>query len=148
MKTEKEFRERLESLLKSQPLGVLSTQHEGRPYANLVAFAATEDLKTLLFATTRSTRKYANIESDSRVAMLIDSRSNKTDDFHSAAAVTATGKAEELGGHERENYVSIYLQKHPHLIDFVNAPSCALFRIEIDTYVLVNRFQEVFEVTF
>jgi nitroimidazol reductase NimA-like FMN-containing flavoprotein (pyridoxamine 5'-phosphate oxidase superfamily) len=148
MGTDKEFRERMERLLGNQQLGVLSTQYEGRPYANLVAFAATKDAKYLLFATTRSTRKYANIESDSRVAMLIDNRSNRTDDFHSAMAVTATGKAEELEADEREKYVNIYLRKHPHLRDFVEAPSCAFFRIKIDTYILVNRFQEVFELHF
>jgi nitroimidazol reductase NimA-like FMN-containing flavoprotein (pyridoxamine 5'-phosphate oxidase superfamily) len=71
-----DLKSRLEALLRTQQLGVLSTQYKGQPYASLVAFAATEDAKYLLFATTRSTRKYANMESDSRVAMLIDSRSN------------------------------------------------------------------------
>ena len=145
MDMEKELKSRLESLLQNQPLGVLSTQQKGRPYASLVAFAAMEDLKTLLFATTRTTRKYENIASDPRVAMLIDNRSNQTVDFHSAMAVTATGKAEELDPNEREAYLQIYLEKHPHLKDFVNAPSCALLRIKIDTYYLVNRFQKVFE---
>jgi len=60
-------------------------------------------------------------------------------------AVTATGKAVEVGASEKEKYLHIFLQKHPHLKDFVNAPSCALLRIKIDTYVMVNRFQKVFE---
>jgi nitroimidazol reductase NimA-like FMN-containing flavoprotein (pyridoxamine 5'-phosphate oxidase superfamily) len=145
MEMDKELKDRLATLLSTQQLGVLSTQYKGNPYASLVAFAATEDSKYLLFATTRSTRKYANMTSDSRVAMLIDNRSNQTGDFHSAMAVTATGKAEEVEPNEKEDYLQIFLEKHPHLKDFVNAPSCALLRIKIDTYVLVNRFQKVFE---
>ena len=145
MEEASELKSNLESLLRTQNLGVLSTHQKGWPYASLVAFAATEDSKYLVFATTRSTRKYANIESDSRVAMLIDNRSNQTDDFHSAMAVTATGKAEEVDPHEKEIYLKIYLEKYPHLKDFVNAPSCALLKIKIDTYYLVNRFQKVFE---
>lgn len=145
MEEASELKSNLESLLNTQQLGVLSTQQKGRPYASLVAFAATEDSKYLVFATTRSTRKYANIESDSRVAMLIDNRSNQTDDFHSSMAVTATGKAEQVDPNEKDIYLQIYLQKHPYLKDFVNAPSCALLKIKIDTYYLVNRFQKVFE---
>jgi len=145
MQEASELKSRLESLLRTQQLGVLSTQNKGRPYASLVAFAATADSKYLFFATTRSSRKYANIESDSRVAMLIDNRTNQMVDFHSAMAVTATGKAEEVAKSERTPHVDLFLGKHPHLKDFVMAPSCALFRINIDTYYLAHRFQKVLE---
>ena len=74
------------SLLNSQPLALLATQNQGQPYASLVAFAASDDLKALFFATTRSTRKYANLSSDSRVAMLVDNRSNQASDFRWAMA--------------------------------------------------------------
>jgi hypothetical protein len=77
--------------------------------------------------------------------MLIDNRSNQMADFHSAMAVTATGKAEEVEEIEKERHLQMFLEKHPHLKDFVNAPSCALLRIEIDTYYLVHRFQRVLE---
>jgi hypothetical protein len=43
-------------LLESQRLAVLSTQGQVQPYSNLVAFAATPDLKYLIFATARATR--------------------------------------------------------------------------------------------
>ena len=68
-------------LLRAQPLAVLSTQQEGQPYASLVAFVSSDDLTRLYFATIRSTRKFANIMKDSRVAMLIDNRSNNPADF-------------------------------------------------------------------
>jgi nitroimidazol reductase NimA-like FMN-containing flavoprotein (pyridoxamine 5'-phosphate oxidase superfamily) len=139
------LRRSLEDLLRSQKLGVLATQKAGQPYTSLVAFAATEDLKQLVFATTRSTRKYANLIDDSRVALLIDNRSNRDSDIHAAAAVTATGEADEVPAEERKGLEVIYLAKHPHLKDFVSSPSCALVRIKTDTYYFVRRFQHVLE---
>jgi heme iron utilization protein len=117
----------------------------GQPYASLVVFAATQDLKSLLFATTRATRKYDNLSHDPRVALLIDSRSNLNSDIHGAIAVTATGIAEEVGEKEKEALLKIYLAKHPHLKDFVHSPTCALLRVKVETYYLVSKFQKVFE---
>jgi len=135
----------LEDLLQSQKLAVLATHKAGRPYTSLVAFASTEDLKQLIFATTRSTRKYANLIQDPRVALLIDNRSNQDSDIHAAAAVTATGEADEVPVAERKGLEHIYLAKHPHLKDFVSSPSCALIRIKANTYYLVRKFQHVLE---
>jgi len=136
----------LKDLFTSQRLGVLATQNEGQPYTSLVAFSASEDLKQLFFATTRTTRKYANLTANSRVAMLIDNRSNEVIDFRWAMAVTATGKAEEIKGHEREEASKLYLAKHPHLEEFVSSPSCALLRISVDRYYVASRFQKVIQV--
>ena len=139
------MKRRLEELLASQKLAVLATHNQGQPYGSLVSFAATEDLKEILFATTRSTRKYANLKEDARVAMVIDNRENAERDFHKAMAVTVIGMAEETSKGEEEAYLSIYLKKHLYLKDFVNAPTCALVRVQVDTYYLVRRFQEVTE---
>jgi uncharacterized protein YhbP (UPF0306 family) len=133
------------ALLKTQKLAVLSTHHKGQPYASLVVFASTEDLKQILFATTRTTRKYDNIVHDPRVALLIDSRSNLNTDIQGAIAVTATGRAEEVTGKEKDASLKIYLSKHPHLKDFVHSPTCALLRVKVETYYMVSKFQKVQE---
>jgi nitroimidazol reductase NimA-like FMN-containing flavoprotein (pyridoxamine 5'-phosphate oxidase superfamily) len=134
------------NLLESQRLAVLSTQNHGQPYSNLMATAATDDLKYLLFATTRATRKYANLMADSRVAVLVDNRRNDPADFAEAAALTALGKAWELQGVERQQFLKVYLEKHPYLEEFVTSPTCALFRVRVDKYIVVTRFQEVREI--
>ncbi len=146
MKSLDSMRKDLKELFTTQPLAVLSTQNEGQPYASLVAFATSEDLKQLFFATTRATRKYGNLSSDPRVAMLVDSRSNEVSDFRWAMAVTATGKVEEVEGQEKERVLQIYLAKHPHLDDFVSSPSCALLKIRVERYYVATRFQNVTEV--
>jgi hypothetical protein len=133
------------SLLSGQRLAVVATHTGGQPYANLVAFAASEDLKSLFFATARTTRKFENISADCRVALLIDSRQNREGDFHEAAAVTVMGSAGEAIGAEKAQALGGYLAKHPYLEDFVRAPSCALFKVIVDKYVLVRNFQNVME---
>ena len=145
MESDDRRRERLKALLESQRLAVLATHREGQPYGSLVSFVATEDMKQVLFATTRSTRKYENLTADARVALLIDNRSNQDSDIHEATAVTATGRAEEIEGADKERFLRLYLERHPYLRDFVNSPTCALLRVRVETYYLVNRFQEVTE---
>jgi hypothetical protein len=125
-------------------LAVLSTQHNGQPYTNLVAFAATDKLKHLLLATNRATRKYINIKQDSRVAMLIDNRSNQISDFGNAIAVTAIGTAAEIETSERDRFIRIYLNKHRYLEEFALSPGCVLIKISVETYY-VSKFQEVTE---
>jgi nitroimidazol reductase NimA-like FMN-containing flavoprotein (pyridoxamine 5'-phosphate oxidase superfamily) len=139
------LRKTLEALFDSQRLGVLATFGRGQPYGSLVAFAATDDLKHLLFATTRATRKYANLVAQSRVSMLVDNRSNQDSDFHSSIAVTAMGRAEEVEASERDRFLKLYLAKHPYLEDFVMSPTCALLKISVDKYYMVSRFQNVME---
>ncbi len=140
-----QLREFLKDLFSSQRLAVLATQSRGRPYGNLVAFMATDDLKHLLFATTRATRKFVNISKNPKVAMVVDNRSNEESDFHQAAAVTATGVVKEVVGPEKEVFQKLYLSKHPYLKDFVSSPTCALLKVEVETYTIVNRFQNVME---
>jgi nitroimidazol reductase NimA-like FMN-containing flavoprotein (pyridoxamine 5'-phosphate oxidase superfamily) len=140
-----QLRKMLKGLFASQRLGVLATYGRGQPYSSLVAFAATNDLKHLLFATTRATRKFANLSTESQVALLVDNRSNQDTDFHRAIAVTALGKAEEVKARERNPLLRVYLAKHPYLEEFVNSPTCALLKVRVDRYYMVNRFQNVME---
>lgn len=135
----------LHSLFAAQRLAVLSTQRDGRPYASLVGFWAAPDARRLVFATTRTTRKFANLRADPWVALLIDSRENRESDFHRAVAVTAVGAAREAQGSERAALATAYLAKHPALRGFVESPTCALVVVDVDTYYLVTRFQHVVE---
>ena len=145
MKKVTEKKKILKELFNTQRLAVLATHCEGQPYANLMAFAATGDLKSLLFATTRSTRKFANMTADHRVALLVDDRSNTEKDFHKAITVTAIGTVREVGTRDKKRLQKLYMEKHPHLEDFVGSPTCALLKMRVDTYYIVTRFQNVIE---
>jgi nitroimidazol reductase NimA-like FMN-containing flavoprotein (pyridoxamine 5'-phosphate oxidase superfamily) len=138
----------IRSLLKSQRLGVLATSAVGHPYTSLVAFAETDDLRHVLFASHGKTRKVANIQNDPRVTLLLDNRSNQPEDFRQAEALTVMGTAEEIPPAERQELAAVYLAKHPYLKDFLSSPGCMLFSIQVKRYSLVQRFQDVVEVIF
>jgi len=145
MDSESKLKRELIKLFKKQRLAVLATHKNGQPYSSLVAFAVTEDLKHIIFATSRATRKYEHFSSDGRVALLIDNRTNKVADFHSAIAVTAVGTAMEPDENIRQQLAQRYLAKHPHLKDFVQSPTCALVQVSVKTYYVVRTFQNVME---
>lgn len=145
MKENQQIKQILNELFTSQKLAVLGTHQRGQPYGSLVAFAATSDLRNLVFATTRATRKYANLRGDPRVSMVLDNRSNRVADFRKAVAATALGRAREVRGKVRENLAEMYLAKHPHLKEFVGSPTCALVKMRVEVYYVVWRFQNVFE---
>lgn len=132
----------ISKLLKNQKLGVLATDLDGLPYTSLIAFAATEDLHNIVIATLKDTRKFSNISRKPRVTLLIDNRSNESNDFYNAIAIAAQGTVKELQKSESE-YKTIYLRKHPYLEEFVNSPNCALLHILVEKYHYVSRFQDV-----
>jgi heme iron utilization protein len=135
----------LRDLFSSQSLAVLATYGSEQTYGSLVAFAATDDLKSLLFATTRATRKFDNLTRHPKIALVMDNRANQESDFHQAVAVTATGTATEVEPSERNRLLSLYLSKHPYLKEFVSSPTCALLRVDVDSYIVVSQFQNVME---
>jgi len=135
----------LKSLLESQNLAVLATHRSGQPYTSLVAFYSTDDLKHIYFVTPKTTRKFENLKSDSRVSILVNSSTNQFADFHRAVSVTIIGEAIEIVGSELQPILQNYLKKHPHLEDFVRSPSCALVRVSAKSYFMVQNFQNVME---
>lgn len=147
-----EAREEIEAILKalfaSQQFAVLATQDQGQPYVSLMAFSHTEDLKGLVCATDRATRKFTNLLSNTRVAVMIDNRSNQGSDTETATAVTVLGQALELSGEERERHLEAYVRKYPHLSAFARSDTCALIRIAVESYYVVRGFQDVRELHF
>jgi nitroimidazol reductase NimA-like FMN-containing flavoprotein (pyridoxamine 5'-phosphate oxidase superfamily) len=142
MKDPSDLRQTLKEVLATQRFCVLATQGQGQPYGSLVAFTETDDLKQLIFATSRDTRKFSNLVSEPRVALVIDSRSNSDSELRNAVAVTALGPAHEAVGGEREHLASIYLAKHPGLAGFIGSPEMAVCAVAVEDYVIA-RFDEV-----
>jgi nitroimidazol reductase NimA-like FMN-containing flavoprotein (pyridoxamine 5'-phosphate oxidase superfamily) len=138
MSNSSDLRQTLKDTLATQRFCVLATQGQGQPYGSLVAFAETEDLKQLVFATSRDTRKFSNLKSDARVALVIDSRSNSNTDLKDAVAVTALGLAHESSGDERDRLTRLYLAKHPSLAEFIGSPEMALCAVAVEDYVIAR----------
>jgi len=140
-----DIKNKIKALFSDQKLAVLSTHQSGQPYASLIAFVGSNDLKKIFFVTPRTTRKFSNLTASPRVAVLINSSLNIDSDFHEAVSVTALGTAKEIYGSQKDEILSLYLSKHPYLESFATSPSCALVGIAITRYVMVKNFQHVME---
>ena len=135
---------RIRELLSRERYAVLCTQGEGQPYGSVVAFAADQTLGHIVFATGRATRKYRLLEACDQVALVVDDRDRHPEELMSVEAVTATGRARELTeGDDRGRWAALLIAGHPLLRTFVDAPSTALFRVDVVRYLHVWRFQEV-----
>jgi len=138
--------DRIRRVLRGEPYAVLSTQGDGQPYASLVAYAMSDDLRTAVFATPVATRKYRLLRGCDRVALLINNRCAHPDDMMQVEAITATGRAIQVERDEGfDRWSRLLLARHPHLCEFLASPSVALFRVEILRFFHVERFQEVHE---
>jgi len=133
-----EAKELIRQIVESQRFAVLATQFEGQPYSNLVAFAEAEDLRSLLFVTSRNTRKYSNTLASKKVAVLVDSRTNQASDLNNAIAITALGTIEEVAADNKDYLSGIYLSKHPQLKDFLHKPSNALMKVAVTDYIVAS----------
>lgn len=138
----KDFLIKLKELFKSQMLGVIATDMNGTPYTSLVAYYSTDDLKNVIFATLKNTKKFQNLMKNSNISFLIDNRENQPSDIYNAITVTALGKAEEIK-ENKEYFKNLFIKKHPDLIKFINSPDCKLLKIKVDKYKFVSNFQNV-----
>jgi uncharacterized pyridoxamine 5'-phosphate oxidase family protein len=127
--------ELLREIVSTQYFAVLNTIGQGLPHSNLVSFAATVDLKSLVFVTGRNTRKYRNVQDNHNVSLLIDNRTNRPSDTSQATAIAAIGIArEEIDN--RSLLRDIFLARHPQLRHFVEAPDSAIMLVTIRKYIV------------
>jgi nitroimidazol reductase NimA-like FMN-containing flavoprotein (pyridoxamine 5'-phosphate oxidase superfamily) len=127
----------LRELIRTQYFAVLNTLGEGLPYSNLVSFAITDDLKSLIFVTNRNTRKFRNITGNTNISLLIDNRTNQPSDISQAIAVTVIGKAHEEEDKEK-NLKAVFLARHPHLSQFIDDPNNAMILVAVSEYIIAS----------
>ena len=137
---------KLINLLTGQRFGVLSTAADQRPYSNLVAFAADHEYKNLIFATSKSTRKFMNLIQNPVASFLVDNRTNQSDDLQNASAVTAIGSVYEIETKQGDASKQLYLEKHPTLESFIRSEDSALLSLEVERYIVVLDFQNVVDI--
>src|SRR5512138_1985703 len=78
---------KLQAMDAKEPFAVLATSDSGRPYTSLISFAITPDLKKVIFATPKNTRKYRNLVNTGDVSILVDNRTKKIKGFTETQAI-------------------------------------------------------------
>lgn len=142
--TEKILEEKVRELCEKESFAVLATQGSGQPYASLIGFATSADLTHLVFATPKQTRKFALLEKENRVALLVDNRANQPNTVNDLSALTITGKASILSATEEiDKWGELLRLKHPYLSEFLASPDTAVVVVEVEQYLYVREFQNV-----
>ena len=132
-----EHEQLINKIVKTQYFAVLNSVGESQPYSNLVSFAITDDLKSLVFITDRNTRKYRNIKGNNHLSLLVDNRTNQPSDITQAIAITVIGTAREEVT-SRDRYQVIFLARHPQLKQFVDNPNTALILVTVSEYIIAG----------
>lgn len=141
---DKEISEKfISQFLSEQLFAILSTQSDKGPHGVIVSFAATTHLKEIIFVTPTHTRKYENLQGNSKISLYIDNRSNKITDIERLCGIEVKGKAYEVAQSVRNIYREIFLNKYPVLEDFIDSPGSVIVRIEVEQFEVINHFQNV-----
>lgn len=142
----KALEEEIRMLFKSQPFAVLATQGKGITNTSLISFAASYDLKHIVFATPIASGKFNLISSEENVSILVDDRSLQQENINQISALSIFGKAKNISDkNEILKWGEVLIEKHPNLKTFVNAPTTSVVLVKVDRYLYVRKFQEVRE---
>jgi pyridoxine/pyridoxamine 5'-phosphate oxidase len=115
------------SFLRQHRLAVVSTVHDGAPQAAVVGIAVTDALD-VIFDTLSTSRKYANLAADPRVALVVGWDSEQTAQIEGMADVPTGDDLDACkqayfevwpDGHEREQWEHIaYVRVRPRWLRF------------------------------
>ncbi len=104
---------------RGERLAVLSTvTAHGEPQAALMGIAVTPDFE-IVFDTVKSSRKFANLCANARVAMVIG--------CSGATSIQYEGAAEEIAGEALDRYLPIYFAAFPEGPERRNWPGIVYF---------------------
>lgn len=107
--------------VRARGLAVVASQGpDGTPQAALVGVAATDDAE-LVFDTSRSSRKFANIEREAKVAVVIG--------WDDEVTVQCEGPADVLTGADRERCLEAYFAQYPDGRDRAKSENIAHVRV-------------------
>lgn len=136
-------RKTLEDILTGQRSGVLATSFMDIPLCSQMAFAAADDLRTIIVVTPRQSAKYDNMSANPNVSFLVSTARNEPSDPASAQALTVTAFATELDGERRHKAVTLFSDRHPNLSAFAASEDSAVMELKVDSYCLVYNFQRL-----
>lgn len=130
----------IRGLIQSQQSCVLATSQDNQPHTSLMGFAPSEDCTTFFLATYRNTNKFANLQANPQVSLLLDDRgTHLRQDHRETKALTVHGRADILKDPEQCRVVADILgQRLPHLQDFLNGPDIAFIAVQAADFLLLH----------
>jgi len=138
-----DIREELRQLLTLRRSGVLATARDNQPLCSQMAFAVSDDLRTLLVLTPRQSAKFENMSANPKVSFLVTTAENTPADPATAQVLSIQGEAHEVCAEHKTALLNIFCAKHPELTSFAEADSSALVEIRANSMNLISQFQNI-----
>ena len=135
--------EYIRNVLQTCKLAVLATEGNGQPHASLLAITPISEFQQIIFATYRNTRKFENLLSNGRVAILIQGEDTDSLFKKTGFALTAYGYAEEVGKADYEEVMQAHLERHPDQANFLLSSDLVMIRIKVETFQVVRGIDDV-----
>jgi nitroimidazol reductase NimA-like FMN-containing flavoprotein (pyridoxamine 5'-phosphate oxidase superfamily) len=138
----------IRALIQGRQSCVLATSLDNQPHTSLMGFAPSDDCTTFFMATYRNTNKFANLQVNPQVSLLLDDRgTHPGQDRRETKALTVHGRAEILTNPEQCRAVADILRRRlPHLQDFLDSPDIAFIAVQaVDFLLLQGPTEAIFE---
>ncbi len=133
--------EEMRKILKSQNLCVLATFSKEEPHCSLMAYIADDTCRSLYMLTPKKTRKFANLNANPAVSLLIDTRlaDGRAQPRDTICALTVSGRCAVVEDSDWEKSIcERFLRVHPHLATFVKEEDIAVFEVKIASLQLLQ----------
>lgn len=131
---------KMKAIIRSNKVCVLATVAGEAPHCSLMSYAPDEECRELYMMTGRDTKKFDNMQKNSAVSLLIDTRTEtggeKLSDVH---ALTVAGTFLRIDDPVRRGQVMEKLTKiHPHLADLSKQEEVEVFAVRIRSCQLLH----------
>ncbi len=138
--------EKMKDIVKANDLCVLATVSEGKPHCSLMTYITDDECSEIFMVSHRQTKKFGNLASNPIVSLLIDTREEKRGQRRiDIKALTVAGEFQTIRDQAKRSLVRAkFLEKHPHLIDFLNDPGAEIFSIRIKSFQLLDGVKDAF----
>ena len=136
----------MKNIVKGNDLCVLATVSEGKPHCSLMSYISDEEGHEIYMISQKQTKKYANLIENPTVSLLIDTREEKVGQRRIyIKALTVRGEFQVISDLWKKDLIRAkFLERHPHLIDFLNDPGAEIFSIKIKAFQLLDGVKDAF----
>ncbi len=134
----KDVSDRMKALLKVKESCVLATSSNDKPHCSLMVYAVDAGCREVYMVTRREGTKYANLQQNPNVSLLMDTR-DRGETGPEATALTVNGRFREIEApQERAAVVQQLLERHAHLAEFMKDVRVAVFAVRLDSFLLLE----------
>lgn len=133
--------ERMKELVRKKNICVMATVSDNKPHCSLMAYITDAACEEIYMVTHKNTTKFNNLQKNSLVSLLIDSR--ETQPRSKSQALTIDGVfTSPTDENKRQKIRDKMLKSFSHMQAFIHHPEAELICIKINSFFLLDGLTE------